>query len=289
MVPLRHSRRSRVIYPQAVAAVIDLFHPSGGIVEIRSFKTRRGTLSGYFDNTFDLTHAIERWNGQASIYMTINQLKSALLARARNHLIAYASMTTSAEDVLRRTWFPVDYDPARPRGIPATDAEVAAALQRRDAVIAYLRDAGWPEPLGLLSGNGTWTLFRVDLPNTEEVSRLFQQALGALSARFSDKIVTIDRAVYQPAQLIKLCGTIAVTGDEIPGRPHRRVEIQPPIPLHLIDPGTAELVSLEQLRWLAGQKTSSRSYSLPSRARGVDLGDLFRRQDLYLRPLDGDA
>ncbi len=112
-------------------------------------------------------------------------------------------MTTAAEDVLRRLWFPVDYDPARPRGIPATDAEVAAALQRRDDVIAYLRDAGWPEPLGLLSGNGNWTLFRVDLPNTEEVSRLFQQALGALSARFSDKIVTIDRAVYQPAQLFE--------------------------------------------------------------------------------------
>jgi len=269
--------------------VIDLFHPSGGIVEIRILKTQRGTLSGYFDNTFDLAHAIERWNGQASIYMTINRLDPALLARARNHLIEYASMTTTAEDVRHRLWFPVDYDPARPRGIPATDAELSAALQRRDAVIAYLRDVGWPEPLSLLSGNGTWTLFRVDLPNTEEISRLFQQALGALSARFSDTIVTIDRAVYQPAQLIKLCGTIPVTGDEIPGRPHRRVEIEPPIPLHLIEPGMAELVSLEQLRWLAGQKTSLRSYSLPSRARGVDLEDLFRRNDLYLRPLDGDA
>ncbi len=82
MLPLSYARRSRGIYLEAVAAVIDLFHPRGGIVEIRILKTRRGTLSGYFDNTFDLAHTIQRWNGQASIYMTINRLHSALLARA---------------------------------------------------------------------------------------------------------------------------------------------------------------------------------------------------------------
>ena len=244
----------------------------------------------YFDNHADLVRAIAPWNGRTPIYLSINELVPDVLARARNRLKEFATVTTAGEDVRRRRWLALDVDAVRPRGIPSTDAEMARALARRDEVIAYLSDRGkFPAPLRTMSGNGGWGLWSVDLANSDEITALYRAALAVLDQQFSDQDAKVDPAVAGPGQLMKLPMTIAVTGDEIPGRPHRRVEIQPPIPLHLIEPGAAKLASLEPLRWLASQHTpAKRTYSLPPASHATDVVELFKAMDFYIRELPDD-
>jgi hypothetical protein len=268
----------------AIQAAVSLLHPQGGLYECRMVGTSKGTVSGYFDNVSDLACAIEPWHGKTSIYITINCLKTELLARGRNRLVPFARVTTAAEDVVARQWFGIDVDSVRPRGVPATEHELDAALARRDAIVHYLvENNGFSPPLPIISGNGGWALWRVDLPNTEEVGRLYQQALKALDQRFSDGAAKADPAVHSAAQLMKLCTTIAVTGDAIPGRPHRRVITQG-IPLHLIE--NPQMVTLDQLRSLASRaRSTSPTYSLPAGAEAPNLGELFKARGLYLREL----
>jgi len=269
---------------------LDLLHPRRDVIEARIPRTPKGTVSGYFDNYADLLRAIAPWNGRASIYLTINELVPDVLARARNRLKEFATVTTAGEDVRRRRWLAVDVDAVRPRGIPSTKAEMARALARRDEVIAYLSDRGqYPAPLRTMSGNGGWSLWAVKLDNSVEVTALYQAALAVLDQRFSDNTARVDPTVVQPAQLIKVPMTIAVTGDPISERPHRRVEIQSPIPLHLVEPDTDELVSLEQLRWLASQRTPPKhTYSLPPASHATDVVELFKAMDFYIRELPDD-
>ena len=119
----------------------------GGIIEIRLLRTKKGTVSGYFDNLERAAQAVTRWDGIATIYATANPVNPTLLARADNRLKEYARITTSDADVLRRAWFPVDLDPVRPAGISATDAEVAAAITRRNELVAFLSNLDFPAPV----------------------------------------------------------------------------------------------------------------------------------------------
>jgi hypothetical protein len=285
MTTHRQTATSQPLHVQATFMALDVLHRHG-VVEVRIPQTPRGTISGYFDNHPDLIRAVAPWNGRSSIFITLNDLVPAVLARARNRLKDFVSVTTGAEDVRRRFWFGVDVDAVRPRGIPSTDAEMTHALTRRDEVVAYLSDHGkFPPPLRTMSGNAGWALWAVDLANSAEITALYQVALAVLDERFSDQHAKVDPAVAQPAQLVKLPMTIAVTGDEIPGRPHRRAQIQCPVPEHLLDPSQADLVTLDQLRWLAAQGSRRRTYSLPLASKGLDPLTVFKARGLYLREL----
>jgi len=276
------------------ADIVDMtyrfLHPNCEIAEVRIPKTEQGTLSGYFNHPIKLIHAIAPLNGKHSIYLTLNRLKDELRARAWNRLARFCSTTTTGDDVVRRLWFGVDVDPRRPRGIPATDAECLAALSRRDELVQFLEsEGGFPVPLRTLSGNGGWALWRVDLPNSPETTALFRQALRALSARFTDNAISIDTSVFQPAQLVKLCGTAAVTGDAIPSRPHRYATINSPIPLHLLE--RPSLATVDHLRWLGDQSPIPHpTYSLTDTAltQRINVLELFKAKGLYRRAVDND-
>ena len=99
-------------------ALAVLFEP-GAVVELRIPHTgRTRTVSGYFDDMDALTRAAARWSGRArGIYVTLNPIQPALLARAHNRAIPYAETTTSDHEVLRRRWLPIDFDPVRPSHI----------------------------------------------------------------------------------------------------------------------------------------------------------------------------
>jgi hypothetical protein len=267
----------------AIWVAVSLLHPEGGVFESRMFNTPKGLVSGYFDKFYDFARALEPWHGKTSIYITLNRLKPELLARARNRFLPFARITTASDDVMARQWFGIDVDSVRARGIPADDAELHAALVRRDEIIHYLVEkGGFPPLLPIMSGSGGWALARVALPNSEEVASVYKEGLHALDQGFSDGAVKVDPAVHSAAQLMKLCSTIAVKGEAIPGRPYRRVVTQG-IPLHLIE--HPQLVSLDQLRWLAAQNQPDRTYSLPSLSRRADMVTLFKTKGLYLREL----
>jgi hypothetical protein len=203
-----------------------LFEP-GQVVELRvlNFPRAKATTSGYYDDLDALAQAAARFNGKTNVYVTVNPINPALLARACNRVIEYPKATTSDADVLRRVWFLIDFDPVRPSGVSSTAAEHDAALDRANKCRAYLSSVGWSPPIEADSGNGGHLAYAIDLPNDDGAKKLVEQCLAALDFLFSDAVVHVDRTVFNAARIWKLYGTTAVKGDNTQDRPHRTARI----------------------------------------------------------------
>jgi hypothetical protein len=199
-----------------------LFGPSA-VVELRAFKGRE-TVSGYYDDHELLAYEARKLEDRGySVYVTLNEVDPALLARAYNRARkVYKEPTTSDNDIVRRRWLPLDLDPARPSGVSATDAEKRTAHRRAVEVRGFLRGQGWPEPVVGDSGNGYHLLYRVELPNDRESLELVKGVLEALAFKFSDEVVEVDVTTCNAARVWKLYGTTARKGDNAEDRPHRR-------------------------------------------------------------------
>jgi hypothetical protein len=206
-------------------AVEVLFDP-GNVVEVRAFKGRE-TVSGYFDDHTVLTSEagkLESWG--YAVYVTLNEVDPALLARASNRARkVYKEPTTSDGDIVRRRWLPLDFDPLRPSGVSATDAEKKVARQRAVEVREFLRGLEWPKPVVGDSGNGYHLLYRIDLPNDRESLELVKGILETLAFKFSDEAVEVDGTTCNAARIWKLYGTTARKGDDAGDRPHRRSKL----------------------------------------------------------------
>ena len=210
-------------------------------------------IAGYFDDHEKLATAVANHITRAEgIYVTLNEINPALLARAANRLADRPKSTTGDADVLRRRIFYVDVDPARPAQVSATDAEHVLALARVQQISTYLQELGAPAPLLADSGNGGHALWRVDLPADD--GGLVQDALRALARRFSDALVKVDETVGNPARIGKLYGTWARKGDSTTDRPHRLARILA-APEHLIEMPVAVL---QELKNTLGPTQSSR-------------------------------
>ena len=103
----------------------------------------------------------------------------------------------------------------------ATDAEKSLARQRIDQLVDHLAQCGWPAPILIDSGNGYHARYKIDLASNEGSLALITAVLKAASVMFSDDRVTIDTSLSNAARIIKLPGTMARKGDDIPARPHR--------------------------------------------------------------------
>ncbi len=199
----------------------------GCVFELRSLKTKQGTQSGYFDDPRLLAKAAYHLDAQAvpAVYLTLNPVDPALLARSLNRIDGYARNTTQDKDIIRRTRLLVDLDAKRPSGISATDGQHEAALARAMAIIDYTRGRGWPDPLYVDSGNGAHLIFAINLPNDREASTRVQGATHAFSLQFSDAVVEVDETVHNAARIVKIPGTMARKGDDVAERPHRRSQV----------------------------------------------------------------
>ena len=102
-----------------------LFQP-GQIIEVRAISDD-GMASGYFDSFESLVSKVKilgdegRYQG---IYVTLNEVNPALLARRANRIktrLSKKDSTTSDADILRRRWLPIDIDPARPSEVSSSD------------------------------------------------------------------------------------------------------------------------------------------------------------------------
>src|SRR5215204_4975354 len=198
-----------------------LFKP-GAVVEVRAFKGRE-TVSGYYDDHVALAREAKKLDGRGyAVYVTLNEVDPALLARSSNRALkVYKEPTTSDNDIVRRRWLPLDFDPARPSGVSATDAEKKAAKERALQVQAFLGERGWAEPVVADSGNGYHLLYQVDLPNDRESLELVKGVLESLAFRFDDDRVKVDTTTSNAARIWKLYGTTARKGDDTQERPHR--------------------------------------------------------------------
>ncbi len=202
-----------------------LFAP-GQVVELRALDAvtrewrRPHTVSGYFDDWERLAAAATSIQARG-VYVTLNPVNPALLARANNRVrdMQAGDSSTSDNDIVARRWLPIDCDPMRPAGISATAAEHDLALARAREIRDHLSARGWPEPLLADSGNGAHLLYRVELPVDD--GGLVAGALAALAFRFTDALVSVDEKNFNPARIWKLYGTVAAKGDHTPERPHR--------------------------------------------------------------------
>lgn len=246
----------------------------GQIVEVRvpNVPNSRGfkeTRFGYFDDGEKLANAA--WyldNMQPAppgIYITVNPINQALLARAANRIITSGRNPTLAkdEDVTRIRWFLIDLDPIRPAGVSATDDEKAAVFRAADSIIEHLHERGWPSPIKGDSGNGAHLLYRTDLEVTPETHSIIARGLQALSARFSNATVKVDTSVGNPSRIWKLYGTTARKGDQIHGRPWRRAK--------LLSSDPVDVVARRQLEELAAEAPAPKQASTPSGAPESDV------------------
>jgi hypothetical protein len=147
-----------------------------------------------------------------------------MMARS-GHELARVWHTTRDPDILCLHWLYLDIDPVRPSDISSTDAELAAAVARRDALLAdqpaMAASALWGQ-----SGNGAWVLIRLpDYPNNAAYRAMVADAVQSLDRRYSDDTVRIDTATANPARLIGLPGTLKVKGSPRPDRPWRMVTL----------------------------------------------------------------
>lgn len=218
--------------PNEILRFLALLAAAGQIVELRLLnvqKDGRGfprTLSGYFSDHAKLAAEAAKYSMAAQgTYITINPVTADLLARSANRVRVAGKdfpLTTDA-DITARGWLPIDLDPARPRGISATEEEHELAIARARQIRDALRTEGWPNPILADSGNGGHLLYKIDLPTDD--GGVIKRCLEALALRFDDARVKVDQSVFNPARIWKLYGTVSRKGDSVPDRPHRLARI----------------------------------------------------------------
>jgi hypothetical protein len=237
---------------QAIANAAALFIQPGQVAEVRALDVTlvgdryvHNTASGYFDDPVKLAAAVVGTIQQAgAVYITLNPVDVALLARACNRIKAVKKQpTTSDADIVRRQWLLVDVDPVRASGISSSDDEHDAALAAANQIADSLAADGWPSPVVMDSGNGAALLYRVNL--TANDGGLVELCIKALAQRFDTSQISIDESVFNPARITRLAGTRNCKGDSTPDRPHRMAAV-----LELPDPLVT--VPVDLLESLAG-------------------------------------
>jgi putative DNA primase/helicase len=286
--PARESLEQRA---QQILNTLLLFVEQDQVVELRclevSHKYYRNphVESGFFDyNHLDLMaqQAAGLTDVSRGVYFTLNPLNKDLLARRCNRIDAARSEETASDkDVLRRRWLLIDVDAKRLAGISASDEEKARAFQVIETIGAFLRDRAWPDGVLADSGNGFHLLYRVDLPCDD--GGLVKGVLAALAKTFNNDGATIDTSVFNPARIVRLYGTLARKGDEVPGRPHRSSKV-------LQVPGQVEAVPQEKLQALVVDLLPAAPAQLPPATTDTENGDLevrIRKARAYLAKVPG--
>lgn len=225
---------------------------TSGVFEVRCLgNLAKNVFSGYYDANHLKKAAkdilvLDHQQGSKGIYLTLNELNPALLARRQNKIERANGPTTSDGEITRRRWLLVDVDPIRLAGISSSDEEHAAALDLAGEIAKELTDNwNFPAPILADSGNGAHLLYRIDLPNDDEHTTLVTNCLKALAATYSGNGCDVDTTVYNAARICKIHGTVGRKGDHTEDRPHRRSKI-------LEAPAPVEVVSDDALRALAG-------------------------------------
>ena len=199
--------------------------------------------AGWFtgDAADAVVHELRRlrggWHGA---YVTANPCDPLLLHRSANRLEpAKRGATTTDLQIPRRRNLLADFDPVvwgsdgPIKGIAATDAEKAHALERARVVAGHLSAAGFPDPVVGDSGNGGHLVYRVDLPADSTLPERFVRALalafgdhpGKTGAWDRSATVEIDTSIFNPARIWKLYGTLACKGAGLGDRPWRMAGI----------------------------------------------------------------
>ncbi|MFH1472454.1 MAG: hypothetical protein ABIF85_06140 [Nanoarchaeota archaeon] len=208
---------------QEIKKTLDYLFEKGDVVELRILGAEhQGVVSGYFNDFDALAKSADKYSTHAEgIYITINPVNPALLARACNRVKSFAKNLTTEKDIIRRRWIPIDIDAIRPAGISSTNAEHEAAINKAYEINDGLDTMGMPEGIVADSGNGAHVLIRTDMSNTPESKADVEGIQKLIKDKFNNT-PGLDVQMFADANRIwKLYGTWACKGDSIPARPHR--------------------------------------------------------------------
>lgn len=210
---------------------LSMLHQPGDVFEVRIPKcpifkgaTKRMTVSGYFNNPADAARAALHADSRfcpTGVYVTLGPCKPDLLARACNRLKENAESTTQDDQIVSRRWLLLDIDSVREANISASGDEVCAAISLASELRYELAREGWPEPIRVMSGNGGYLIYPIELPNDEQSTELVKSVLHSLARRFDTAAAKVDCSTFNASRILKIPGTTARKGDSIPSRPHR--------------------------------------------------------------------
>ena len=202
---------------------LSLLHDPDEIIEIRSIDPKP-VVSGYFRADSKAIAAELARYPRRTFYQTMNRIDEGCYSREQHErLVERPKETTTDADINGIQWILVDADPVRPSGISASTAEKEAARRVAATTMKKLMSMGFSEPIVGDSGNGYHLLFKVYAsPDDKQVIADF---LSVLDMWFSTEKVKIDTAVFNPARITKLYGTVARKGSNTPDRPHRQSSI----------------------------------------------------------------
>lgn len=204
----------------------DLFVRENGFTEVRILG--RYQYSGYFSNVENLINAIKPYASMddEQVYFVLNKIDSACYGRTQSERIVKSpKITTNDNDIIRRSFVFVDFDPVRKSGTNASNEEFELAHKKAQDVFRFLRDRGFSEPIICRSGNGMHLTYKVDLPNDSQTTETLKRFYEYLASVYTDEKVDIDTKVFNLARLCKLYGTMAKKGANLQDRPWRMSEI----------------------------------------------------------------
>ncbi len=232
---------------EKIISFINQVMPDYDRIELRAVypvtaEGKKRTDSGVFDRAHlaELANAAIRLNSSAAIYVNLNPIKAEFIGPATNSIKEYAKGLFTNGDAAKRSLLLIDCDPIRPTNTSSSQEQLAAALKVAKTCEQYLESKGWGSPIFALSGNGYHLLYRIDLDNTDENTKLVNNVLTELGEKFNNDAVKIDTVVSNPGRIFKLYGTVANKGLNTKETPHRLAEI-----LHA--PNDMIVVSSEQL------------------------------------------
>lgn len=239
---------------------LSLLHEPDEIIEIRSIDPKP-VISGYFRaDSPAIAKELSRYPNR-TFYQTMNRVKSACYAREQHErLVERPHETTTDGDIAGYQWLLIDADPVRPSGVSASKEEKEAARRVAGMTMKKLMAMGFSEPIVADSGNGYHLLFHIHASPKEK--QVLADFLAVLDMWFSTEQVKIDTAVFNPARITKLYGTIATKGASTPERPHRRSGI-------IRKPEKVEATSMTLIRNIAAERQKAVSPQENPRQRGA--------------------
>jgi len=206
---------------------VDLLFQPEQIIELRALGVsperynKPHVEAGYFDGAHRenlIDEAIRLSSISSGVYVVMNELDPALLARSANRVQANIP-TTADNNIEHRRHILIDMDVDRPSGISASDEEHAAAVDTTKDILKKLEDEGFRGLAAADSGNGCHIYIPCDLPAND--NGLVQRFLQSASLRYDTDQVHVDTTVFNSSRIVKLIGTMARKGDHTPERPHR--------------------------------------------------------------------
>ena len=246
---------------------------------VKATKNGSGSnLCGYYEAAKfgQVVEDIKQVDTEASgIYYGINALDRSRIAQELNCL----KPTTTAKspkkaDILRRRILLIDIDPVRQPDTSSTIDEKTEAHLLAKIVHRDLKEAGWPSPVVVDSGNGYHLLYRIELPTDDE--GIVRDCLKSLASKHDRDQIKIDTSVHDAVRLAKLSGTMACKGLSTPERPHRRAG-------HFKLPEEFKSVPHELLKELANQTPKKSSKNLAaSRINQIPNQAVLARAHAYL-------